>query len=149
MGQTHESPGGKTLGQRELQGHVAILIGGELGIEEGGLVQILAHLHLWLLFSLFAASRGWGFCILCHLCIGHHHSFLHDGFCHDHRFVIQETIVAPTGRLEHTGVTTVWSGDEVAVEMTEQQLFDIQTFPIHALGTAHLWIGGEVPRSGW
>ena len=86
MGQTHESPGGKTLWQRKLQSHTSILICRQLGIEEGGLVQVLTHLHLRLLLvvnTISTVCRLFGILgngLFVHS--GHHHSLLHDGFCH-------------------------------------------------------------------
>ncbi len=47
MGQCHKPPGGQTLRQRELQGHASLGICHQLGIEEGGLVEVLPHLHLF------------------------------------------------------------------------------------------------------
>ena len=49
-GQAHKAPCSDTFGQRELNGHVAIGIGSEGGIEESRLVQVL--------------SNGWFFAII-------------------------------------------------------------------------------------
>ena len=57
MGQTHKAPGGQALGQGELQGDDAVLVRRHLGIEEGGLVQVLTHLRL-LLGCVLAALVG-------------------------------------------------------------------------------------------
>ena len=51
VGQPHEAPGSETLRQRELQGYRTLCIRRQLGIEEGGLVEVLAHLHLHLLLG--------------------------------------------------------------------------------------------------
>ena len=41
VGQSHEAPGGKALGQGELQGNHAVGICHQLWIEEGRLVEVL------------------------------------------------------------------------------------------------------------
>ena len=72
MSHTEETPGGETFGQRELNGYATLFIGGELGIEEGGLVEVLAYLHLLCLlrswFFLLRISGG--------ISIGSHHPLL-------------------------------------------------------------------------
>ena len=72
MGHTKETPGGETFGQRELNGDATMLIGSELGIEEGGLVEVLAYLHLLCLLRccLFLLTISSG------LSIGNHHLLL-------------------------------------------------------------------------
>ena len=103
MGQSHEAPGGETLWQRELHSHMTILVRRQLGIEEGGFVQVLAHLHLRLLFALsfFGVVTNF-FCILLSG-IGHRHSRPHHGFGHD-SFVVQH-VTSACCRFEHTGTT--------------------------------------------
>ena len=49
VGDAHEAPRGKALGQREFQRHGAGGIGDELRHEERRLLQVLAHLHFGLL----------------------------------------------------------------------------------------------------
>ena len=76
-GNAHEAPRGEALGQRELNGNAPLCVGGQSRIEEGRLVQVLAHLHslavvLWFIFA------GNVFC---------HYVFLHHGtllYCHRH-----------------------------------------------------------------
>ena len=45
MGDALEAPGGQALGQGELQHHATETVGSQLRVEEGGLLQVLAHLH--------------------------------------------------------------------------------------------------------
>ena len=45
MGKTHETPSSETLRQRELQGYPTLCIRCQLGIEEGGLVEVLTDLQ--------------------------------------------------------------------------------------------------------
>ena len=53
-GQCHETPSGDALGQCELHRYITIFVGDELWIEEGSLVQVLAHLSAFSSFSAFA-----------------------------------------------------------------------------------------------
>ena len=46
MSDTHETPGRQTLRQCELQGNHTLLVGCQLGIEEGCLIEVFAHLYV-------------------------------------------------------------------------------------------------------
>ena len=59
MGNTHESPSGQALRQRELQRHTPFGISYELRTEEGRLLQVLSNGHL-------VSSLTGGFLIDCH-----------------------------------------------------------------------------------
>ena len=53
MCQTQEAPRSETLRKRELQGHLSLLVCGQLGIEEGCLVEILTKLYIVCPFFLY------------------------------------------------------------------------------------------------
>ena len=53
MGVAHKLPCSYTFGQPELNVHIAVGIGYEVRIEESGLVEVLAHLHIIEHFTLF------------------------------------------------------------------------------------------------
>ena len=57
MSQSHKAPGSETLRQRELHHYPALLVGRQLGIEESGLVEVLAHLYLFLSSGLLFLLR--------------------------------------------------------------------------------------------
>ena len=64
----HKAPSSNTFGQRELHRNIAILVGDELWIEEGGLVQVLAHLGRFLV-ALATHAVVLQFFLRLHLCI--------------------------------------------------------------------------------
>ena len=73
-GQCHHLPGGHAFGQGEFQHHISLLVGQQIGQEEGGLAEILAQRHLFALClrcgrSLFLFGSG---------------SRVHGFFIHDH-----------------------------------------------------------------
>ena len=76
VGNAHKAPRGQTLGQRELQRHLAFLVSGQGGVAEGCLLQVLAQLHF--LFSL-----------LLFRCFVSHHGGLGIGSCHYYFFGFQ------------------------------------------------------------
>ena len=104
VGHGHESPGGEALGQREAQGHLAVGIGGQLGVEEGRLLQVLAHLYGLLLGGGGAAVVvGSGFLVGRHDALLGLHGGRGHGVHHDSRFfgLNDFTGRAVHGRLHH------------------------------------------------
>ena len=121
MGQTQQTPGGETLWQRELQGHRTIRRRRELGIEEGGLVQVLTHLYRRLF--LWGLHRGVNrligfyhslFLSNLHRCC-HGHSLIHHHTCGLHTHM--RTHHRPTGEI----ITTVRGGIDILIKLTEQE----------------------------
>ena len=125
MSQSHQSPGGQTLGQREFQGDMAIGISRQLGIEESRLVEVLTQLYL--------LGGSIGFCgrilrrtlINRHLGIQHHCFLQHPRFLQYHHVAF---IDRATG--EATEAMPVGQREDVPVEMAERQGMDIGRPPI-------------------
>ena len=149
MGETEQAPRGETLGQRELQSDRSISRRGELGIEEGSLVQVLSHLHRTLF--LWGLSGGVGSLIIdCNRFL-----FLH--FCHRyhrHRLIHHHTcgLVQPHTGTHHSPSGEIMSvirhGIDIVVEDTEHQLTFIAVLPVVGGTGRHLITGGERPTTG-
>ena len=85
VGNSHEAPSGQTLGQRELQRYLTLLVGHQHGIAEGSLVQILAQLHLFLWLG-FLGSILFGSTLL-ERHRTRRHRLLFCGIAYDHHLV--------------------------------------------------------------
>ena len=149
MGETEQAPRGETLWQRELQSDRSISRRGELGIEEGSLVQVLSHLHRTLF--LWGLSGGVGSLIIdCnrflfrHFCHRHHrHRLIHHHSCslaHLHA----GTHHSPSGEI----MSVIRHGIDIVVEDTEHQLTFIAVLPVVGGTGRHLITGGERPTTG-
>ncbi len=117
MGQTHQSPGSQTLGEGKLQRDMTFAVGGQLGIEEGGLVEVLAHLHL--LSGSLAVGVGCLGSKLLDLVIGHHSRLRHHhgSLLHHHVGILKDS---PTREAAETA--TVSPGEHLFVEIAETQV---------------------------
>ena len=150
MGQTEQTPRSETLGQGELQGNRPVSSSRELGIEEGGLIQVLTHLYgSFLLWSLIDSFVGF-ICrlllnrLLLHFCHGHHrHRLIHHhpcGFVHLHTGTHHRAsgeMIAPVIR----------RGIDTMVKDTEQQLPLIDTLPIERGTVRELITAWESPMT--
>ena len=121
-----------------------------MGIEEGGLVQVLSHLYRALF--LWGLSSGIGNLIIgCnrflfrHFCHRHHrHRLIHHHSCslaHLHA----GTHHSPSGEI----MPVIRRGIDTVVEATEHQLAFTGVLPVVGGSVGHLITGGERPTAGW
>ena len=157
IGHTHESPCGQTLGQRELHHHLTLLVGRQLRITEGGLVQVLAHLHVFFLlgflrvaihydlfesgFIVSCSAYGSGFCHRC--CCFIHRSVFHHGCC---SIGFQHHSAATTTYHHRTKIGNILRIDAI-VEMTERPAVYLQRRLVALRGIPRQLVGtAELPR---
>ena len=155
MGDTHEAPCCQTLWQGKLQGHGAILVGYQLGIEESGLIEVLTYLNLFLL-GLLCWSLSSGLGLFCNDFLGlqhfttifHVHHFVYRHLGHWHRLVDHTSRSAHHGSTREPTETTIPIGwEDIAIEVAERQTVDGFGFPRHMTATTHTPYGNIMPRA--
>ena len=133
MGQSHKAPGGETLRQRELHHYPALLVSRQLRIEESGLVQVLTHLHLFLLLLCGLGLSGLSLCFFCdsiggishgHCCVS---VFNHSGSRLHHSTSSCFLQHRPAGVT--TEAITIIGRIDTIVKRTEHEILDLFTTP--------------------
>ena len=75
IGNTHETPGGKTLGKGEADGYRSSTVCCQRRIEESGLLQVLAHLHFLLTTIVLTGRSGLSSLVRSHYILNGHGFF--------------------------------------------------------------------------
>ena len=123
MGKAEQLPGSQTLRQRELNGHTSVHTCRQLWIEEGGLVQAFAHLHILVqLLGSLACSYSHIGCF--NGCCGLKFSRLvHGRLRHHHHTIFQLLYATGTRSQLHLRGTIAVSGEilwiDIVVEVAE------------------------------